>query len=259
MTELNLRYPLARKFTKSPYLDVFGAGLILAISIIKDFHGTMYQNGEIIFGVPIDQLVDQMSDGAFPLGLVSILSSVFSMLSTRMIGKQKNSGNVIGVFTTITAGTIDFLFGNASAIITYPLTFIIMNFAVFNWAKGAKIRKIDWIYYLIMAAGIAIGFALVYFSAYLFGGRTESIFLNAVAISFGISIGANICSALKYEETWLSWMIYNIVQFRKNLIQLNFANVAKYTFYMLNAIVTLFDWKFNGDKTAKSGTEAVLA
>jgi nicotinamide mononucleotide transporter len=213
-------------------------------------------DGEIIFGVALGDISSKMSEGAFPLGFVSIASAMFSMLSTRFIGKQSNVGNIIGVFTTITAGTIDYLFGNASAIITYPLTFLIMNFAVFNWAKGEKLRKIDWKYYLIMSIGIALGFALVYFGAYLFGGRTDILFLNTVAITFGISIGANICSALKYEETWLSWMVYNVVQFTKNLIQYNYANVAKYTFYMINAIVTLFDWKFNGDKKQSNPTTA---
>jgi len=250
---LNLRYPLARKFVESSYLDVFGALLILVVSIVKNFHTTMYHNSEIVFSVPLNQFIEMMADGAFPLGLVSIVSAMFSMLSTRFIGKQSNWGNIIGVFTTITAGTLDYMFGNASALITYPLTFIIMNFAVFNWARGEKIRKIDLKYYLIMIAGIALGFGLVYLGASLFGGRTDILFLNTVAITFGLSIGANICSALKYEETWLSWMIYNIVQFTKNLLQRNFANVAKYTFYMINAIITLFDWKFNGDKKISSG------
>jgi nicotinamide mononucleotide transporter len=245
---LKLKYPLARKFVKSNYLDVFGATLILVISIVKNFHGTMYQDGEIIFGVALTDITSKVSEGAFPLGFVSIAGAIFSMLSARFIGKQSNSGNIIGVFTTITAGTIDYLFGNASAIITYPLTFIIMNFAVFNWAKGEKLRKIDWKYYTIMTVGVVLGFALVYLGAFLFGGRTDVLFLNTVAITFGISIGANICSALKYQETWLSWMVYNVVQFTKNLIQFNYANVAKYTFYMINAVVTLFDWKFNGDR-----------
>ncbi|GLR16125.1 nicotinamide mononucleotide transporter family protein [Portibacter lacus] len=234
-------------------MDIFGAGLILVISIIKNFHGTMYQGGEIIFNVPMSEIVSKMGNGAFPLGFVSIISAMFSMLSTRFIGKQNNTGNIIGVFTTITAGTIDYLFGNASAIITYPLTFIIMNFAVFNWAKGEKIRKLDWRYYTIMAIGIALGYGLVYLGAYLFGGKTDALFLNTVAITFGLSIGANISSALKYEETWLSWMIYNVVQLVKNFLQLNFANVAKYIFYMVNAIFTLVDWKFNGDKTKSHG------
>lgn len=251
---MNLRFPLVRKFVTSSYLDVFGAGLILVISIIRSFHTTMYKGGEILFSVPLNQFSTEISEGAFPLGIVSIISAMFSMLSTRFIGKQSNIGNIIGVFTTITAGTIDYLFGNGSAIITYPLTFIIMNFAVFNWAKGEKIRKIDWRYYAIMAIGIALGFLLVHLGAYLFGGKSDSIFLSSVAITFGISIGANICSALKYEETWLSWMIYNVVQVIKNYKQQNWANIAKYIFYMINATITLMDWKFNGDRPSRKST-----
>ncbi len=245
---MSLRFPLVRKFVKSAYLDLFGAGLIVTVSVLRGFHKTIYKNGEIVFDIPLDELLSEMSNGGFPLGLISILSATFSMLSTRFIGKQSNTGNIIGVVTTITAGTLDYMFGNASAIITYPLTFIIMNFAVFNWARGEKIRKVDWKYFAIMGAGIAVGFFLVYLGAHLFGGRTEIFFLNTVAITFGISIGANIASALKYEETWLSWMVYNVVQFTKNLIQGNYANVAKYIFYMLNALVTFADWKFNGDQ-----------
>ena len=170
-------------------------------------------------------------------------------MSTRLIGKQNNWGNIIGVITTITSGTIDYLFGNHSAVITYPVTFAIANFSVFNWAKGVDIRKRDFYYYLIMAGGIQVGFCLVYLGAYLFGGITDHAFLITVSLIFGLSLGANFCTALKYEETWLSWMIYNILQLIKNIRQLNFANVAKYIFYLFNAIITLFDWKLNGDRS----------
>ncbi len=245
---MKVKYPWVRQFVNSPYLDIFGALLILIISISRDFQGTMYLKGEILYSIPMNEIGEQMSQGAFPLGFLSIFAAMFSMLSTRFIGKQQNFGNVIGIFTTIVAGILDYLFGNASAIITYPLTFIIMNFAAFNWSKGEKIRKIDLKYYLINFIGLLVAFGLVYFGAYLFGGRTDSIFLNTVALTFGLSIGGNLCSALKYEETWLSWMIYNIVQLTKAILQLNFANVAKYIFYMANATVTLVDWKYNGDK-----------
>ncbi len=252
---MELRYPLVRQFVKSPYLDVFAASLILGISIWRNFQGTMYQGGEIIFGVPMSEILGRMAEGAFPLGFVSIVAAMFSVLSTRFIGKQSNIGNIIGVFTTISSGVLDYLFGNASAVITYPLTFIIMNFAVFNWASGETIRKIDWRYYGINLAGLVVAFGLVYLGAYLFGGRQDSVFLNVVALTFGLSLGANFCSALKYEETWLSWMIYNIVQLTKNLLQVNFANVAKYIFYMINAIFTFFDWKFNGDRNIPAKLE----
>ena len=243
------RLPFVRAFVVSPYLDVFAAVLILAVSIVRRFHETMYENGEIIFNVPLSQIGERMSEGAFPLGFVSIVAAIFAVLSTRFIGKQSNIGNIIGVFTTITSGTIDYLFGNGSAIITYPLTFVIMNFAVFKWAKGEVIRKIDLRYYVIILAGLIIGFGLVYLGASLFGGNTDPLFLNVVSITFGLSIGGNISSALKYEQTWLSWVIYNLVQLVKSVLQANLANVAKYTFYLINSSFTLADWKFNGDST----------
>ncbi len=173
--------------------------------------------------------------------------AVFSLLSTRLIGKQNNWGNFIGLLTTINSGTVDYLFGNHSAAITYPLTFFITSFALVNWHRGEKIRERDIWYWLIVLAGLAVGFALVYLGAYLFGGRTDHAFLVVVSVTFGLSLGANFCSALKYQETWLSWMVYNVVQLTKNAMIMNLANVVKYIFYLFNAVITLFDWKLNGD------------
>ena len=53
-----------------------------------------------------------MQQGAFPLGIVSMIGAIFSVLATRLVGKQNNWGNFIGIFTTITSGVIDYLFGN---------------------------------------------------------------------------------------------------------------------------------------------------
>ena len=117
---------------------------------------------------------------------------------------------------------------------------------IFIW-KGEKIRKIDLRYYLIVALGMMIAYALVYLGFQLFGGLESTLFFHTVAITFGISLGANAANSLKYEETWLSWIIYNFVQLVKNIIQMNIANVAKYIFYLFNAFITLFDWKWNGD------------
>lgn len=242
-----IKYPWVRQIVQSTYIDWFGALLILGICIFRDFHGTIYYQGEIQFGIPFLELPNYMQKGAFPLGIFSIIGAIFSILSTRLVGKQNNWGNVIGIITTISSGAIDYMFGNHSAVITYPVTFAIHNFAFANWRKGAKIRQRDVWYYLIFGAGILLGFALVYLGAYLFGGRTDFYFLSLVAIIFGISIGANFCSALKYEETYGNWMIYNLVQLAKNFTQMNIANVVKYTFYLFNASATLVDWKFNGD------------
>ena len=199
------------------------------------------------YGVAITDLWSFVLKGAFPLGILSTIGAIFSMMATRFTGKQKNTGNVIGAVTTVNSGALDYMFGNGSAVITYPLTFIIFTFAIKRWAGGEKIKKIDFRYFLILIISLLIGFLLVYLGAYLFGGRTEGYFLFIVSLTFGISLGANVCNALKYEQTWLSWIVYNIVQLTKNSITGNLANVVKYVFYLFNAIITQIDWKMNGD------------
>ena len=238
---------LLRQIVHSKNVDLFGALLIFSICYYRSFLETIYFDGEIQFGIPLSELFTYVKKGAFPLGVLSTVGAIFSMLATRMTGKQSNTGNIIGLVTTINSGVIDYLFGNGSAIITYPLTFLIFTFAVKNWADGEKVRERDLRYYLIMIAGIALGFTLVYLGAYLFGGKTNASFLIVVSLTFGLSIGANFCNALKYKETWFSWMIYNIVQLIKNTMLMNMANVVKYLFYMGNAVVTWFDWRLNGD------------
>lgn len=238
---------LVRNLVQSKDLDKFAALLIFGVCIWRGFHGTIYFNGEIQFGIPILELVEYMKKGAFPLGIVSMVGAIFSVLATRLVGKQNNWGNFIGILTTVTSGVIDYLFGNHSAIITYPITFFIHTYAFSKWKKGEGIRKRDIYYYLILASGMLLGFALVYLGAYLFGGNTDPTFLILVSIIFGLSVGGNVCNAFKYEETWFSWVVYNIINLAKNAIQLNLANVVKYIFYLFNAAVTLLDWKWNGD------------
>lgn len=239
---------LVRKLVRSSHLDLLGVTIILAVCLYKGFHETIYYQGKIQFGTPITELWQMVLQGAFPLGILSCIGAIFSVISTRLIGKQHNLGNWIGVLTAINSGAIDYMFGNGSAIITYPLTFIIMVYSVNKWkSKDSKIRDRDANYYIILLTGFLVGFVLVYTGAYFFGGRTEHSFLILVSVVFGLSIGGNICSALKYEETWFSWVIYNIVNLIKNFMQLNFANVAKYIFYLFNAGITLFDWKLNRD------------
>ena len=239
---------LFRSLVQSKNLDLLGVSIVVFVCVYRDFLGTIYQDGEIQFGIPLSELIETVRQGAFPLGVFSTIGAIISLLGTRFVGKQKNLGNVFGVITSITSGAIDFLFGNHSAVITYPVTFIIHNYAVKNWSDGVKIKSRDKYYYLVSAASLLLGFALVYLGAYLFGGRTDHGFLILVSIIFGISLGANFCNALKYEETWLSWLIYNTIQLFKNLMQLNLANVAKYIFYLFNSFITLMDWRLNGDR-----------
>lgn len=240
----------------SKYMDLLGACLVLLVSIYNEFHLTFYFHGEVIYNVPFSQQISLIQQGAFPLGIFSTVGAVFSLLSTRFVGKQNNFGNMIGLLTTINSGTIDYFLGNHSAAITYPLTFIITYFAVVKWNKGEKIRKIDFNYYVINSIGLVLGYALVYIGTEIFGGRDDLLFYNIVSITFGLSLGANFSSALKYESTFLSWAIYNVVQLFKAFIQLNIANIAKYIFYLINAVIVLADWVLNRD-VKKADTLAV--
>lgn len=243
-----LKYPFIRTLVKSSYLDILGAVLVFAICFYKDFHGTIYYNGKITFGVPIYDLFSHIERGAYPLGITAMIGAVFSLLATRFTGKQSTTGPVIGLMTTINSGVNDFLFGNASAIISYPITFVIFTFIVKRWSDGVKMRQRDLLYYLILFLGMVVGFSIVFLGGFLFGGRTDVLFLVVLSLTFGLSLGANIATAFKYEETWLSWIVYNIIQLFKAVLQINIANVAKYIYYLFNAVITLGDWKYNGDK-----------
>lgn len=243
---------LLRKIAHSKYIDIVGVILVLSICIYKGFHETIYYQGGIQFGVPLRGFGSYVSQGAFPIGLLATIGAVISLLAARMIVKQKNLGNLIGVFTTINSGVIDYLFGNHSAIITYPLTFIIAILATKKWHEGERIKKMDNRYWLLVLAAFITSYSLVYLGFYLFGTTIENaIFKHTVAIIFGISLVGNISTAFKYEQTFLTWSFYNIAQVIKNTIQGNIANIVKYIFYLFNAILAYFDWKINGDIKAE--------
>lgn len=233
-------------YVHSVYMDFFGVALILLVCYWRNFHETVYLNGEILFntGAEFSALISQ---GGIPLGYFSMGGAVLSVLSGRFTAKQNNLGNVIGIIIAVTSGTLDYLFGNHSAIITYPVTFLVASFATYKWSTGIKIRKIDTQYYVILAGAMLLAFCLVHLGFYVFGGKSGWIFRNSVALIFGLSMAGNISNAFKYQETWFNWMAYNVLQLTKNTLQMNFANVIKYVFYMIGAVITYFDWRWNGD------------
>jgi len=232
----------------SSYLDVFGALLILAVTLYKGFHQTVYFDGEMLFGVAVSDIWSYVMKGAYPLGILSTIGAVFSLLSARLIGKQNNVGNGIGIATTVNSGVNDFLFGNLSAVITYPVSFIINTYCTYNWTTGIQLRERDRYYYMINIGGMILGYALVYLGFRLFNDDWDWLLFHSIGITFGLSLGANFSTVFKYKETWLSWLIYNIFNLIKNILLLNLANVVKYIFYLFNSAITLTDWRMTGDR-----------
>ncbi len=245
--------PRLRKIVHSKYLDIIAVAIILTVSFVKGFHETFFYKWEAQFNIPFDQWAGIVSDGGFPLGLFSIIVACFSMLSTRFIAKQDNLGNFIGIGTTVCVCLIDYALGNKSAIITYPITFFISIFATIKWKNGEKVKQKDYKYYALFVIGGLVGYLFTWLGFHLFSEagwyEIEKIkwLFHTIAITFSISLAANLASAFKYQDTWVNWLIYNIVQLVKNTIQQNYANVGKYIFYIFNAVITYFDWKINKD------------
>ena len=119
-----VRNPVLRKIVHSTSLDLIGAVLIFGVCYYRNFHGTIYYEDSIHFGIPFKELWSYIQQGAYPLGILSTIGAIFSMLATRLTSKQNNWGNFIGIITTVNSGANDYLFGNASAIITLSLIHI---------------------------------------------------------------------------------------------------------------------------------------
>lgn len=241
---------LLRKYVTSPYMDVLGVVIVLGVSYAKGFHETIYKAGEVSFNAGTDYL-SMINNGIIPLGLLSMVAACISMMSGRLAGRQNNLGNGLNMLIAITSGTLDFIFGNRSAILTYPITFIVASFTTYKWSTGIKIKKADKFYYLIIIISMLLAFGMVHLGFYLFGGKEGFILRNSIALIFGFSLAGNATAAFKYKDLWANWMLYNILQLIKNILLFNFANVVKYIFYMFNAVITYLDWRINGDMISK--------
>ena len=232
---------------------MFAVVLIVGVCIARDFHHTVFYEGKVIASV--SNITDYINMGAVPLGYFSIGAAVLSVMSGRLAAKQNNFGNVLGMIIAITSGTLDYLFGNHSAIVTYPVTFLVATFATYKWSTGIKIRSIDILYFFLTLMSFVVGFSLVFLGFNLFGGDTRISFQVIVSLIFSLSLAGNITGAFKYKETWVNWLTYNVLQLTKNYMYANFANVVKYIFYICNSGISYLDWKWNGDITKNSAIQ----
>lgn len=236
-----------RTWVFSKYLDVFSAILIFSVSVGLGYQSTLYKGGKVLFNVSFSDWVSQMKEGAFPLGIFSIVGAIFSVLATRLVGKQNNLGNFIAIFTTINSGVIDYILGNKAAIITYPVTFIITILYTYNWSKGIKIRKVDTLYFVLLFVSMTMGVGLTLLGFYLFSDTVITPISILTSVVLGFSFFGNLATIFKYKETFFNWFIYNLIQLIKNSLQLNIPYVVKFLFYLINSLITFFDWNFNGD------------
>jgi hypothetical protein len=220
-----------KALTNSTYLDFIGLAIVLAASFALGYHQT-----EINFSF-------QGTKYVFLLGYVSIVNTGFSMMGNRLVTKKNNFGNLITTCNTFLSGSIDYLLGNAGAILTYPVTFF-ANYLVFKaWKKSKLLRSIDFIFYRNIILGFLFSFALNYLAfKYLSQKPIDWKLFFAIAIPAGITFGGTFNTARMYPDNWLMWQFYNVTKIIQNLLLMNVANVAKYAFYLFNAIIGYITW-----------------
>jgi hypothetical protein len=227
-----------KKITNSTYLDFIGLAIVLAASLTLGYHNT-----EIDFTF-------QGTKHVFFLGYVSIVNTGFSMIGNRLVTKKNNFGNLITTCNTFLSGSIDYLLGNAGAILTYPVSFI-GNYLVFKaWKKSKMLRSIDFIFYRNILLGFFFSILLNYIAfKYIAQTPIDWKLFFAIAIPAGITFGGTFNTARMYPDNWFLWQFYNLTKIVQNILLMNVANVAKYAFYFFNAIIGYITW--NDDKKAQ--------
>ena len=227
-----------KRITNSTYLDFIGLAIVLAASLTLGYHKT-----EIDFTF-------QGTKYVFLLGYVSIINTGFSMMGNRLVTKKNNFGNLITTCNTFLSGSIDYLLGNAGAILTYPVTFI-GNFLVFKaWKKSMVLRSVDFIFYRNILLGFFFSIVLNYIAfKYIAQTAIDWKLFFAIAIPAGITFGGTFNTARMYPDNWFMWQFYNLTKIIQNILLMNVANVAKYAFYFFNAIIGYITW--NDDKKAQ--------
>lgn len=224
-----------KKITNSTYLDFIGLAIVIAASITLGYHKT-----EINFTF-------QGTKYIFFLGYVSIVNTGFSMMGNRLVTKKNNFGNLITTCNTFLSGSIDYLLGNVGAILTYPVSFI-GNYLVFKaWKKSKILRSVDFIFYRNIILGFFFSIVLNYIAfKYIAQTPIDWKLFFAIAVPAGITFGGTFNTARMYPDNWFLWQFYNLTKIIQNVLLMNVANFAKYTFYFFNAIIGYITW--NDDK-----------
>ncbi|WP_395063549.1 nicotinamide mononucleotide transporter family protein [Flavobacterium sp.] len=229
LSEKNVK--IVKSITNSTYLDIIGLLVVISASLALGYHNTQYK------------FTFQGKDYIFFLGYVSIVNTGFSMIGNRLVTKKNNVGNLITTCNTFLSGCIDYLLGNAGAILTYPVSFI-ANLLVFKaWKKSKVLRSIDFIFYRNIILGFVFSLGLNYIAFRYFSEKSiDWKLFFAVAIPAGITFGGTFNTARMYPDNWFMWQFYNLTKIIQNLLLMNIANVAKYTFYFFNAIIGYITW-----------------
>ena len=221
-----------KSITNSKYLDIIGVFLVVGVSVYLEYYKTTYDfsfNGK---------------NYSFYLGYFSIINTCLSMIATRLVTKKNNIGNLISTCNTLLSGSIDYLLGNIGAILTYPVSFFGNYFAFRIWKEKRILNSIDGIFYRNLFFGMALSLVLNYIGfKYLSDKPIDWALFFAIAVPAGISFGGTFNNSRMYPDNWIMWQTYNLSKIVQSVMIMNIANVIKYLFYLINAMLGYVTWK----------------
>ncbi|CAI8312498.1 MAG: Uncharacterised protein [Owenweeksia sp. TMED14] len=230
-----------QKLTESTGLDILGVGIVLTASIALGFHKTVIND--------------------LPIGIMSVVGAVFSMMATRLVTKRKNIGNLVGIAATINSAIVDYYLGNQAAFLTYPVSFFGLIASYFYWKKRENLtpRRFDNWYFVNVAIGFSLALLLNYigFSGYL----AHEIYPDDVlkfwitVMITGLTFSGTLNMPRMYADTWAFYEVYNSLKIYQNILFGNVAYVAKYIFYLFNALLGWIVWHEVRKNSEKSEIE----
>ena len=215
-------------FTESSGLDVLGVAVVITVSLTLGFHKTV-----------IDEL---------PIGLMSVVGATFSMLATRLVTKRNNIGNLIGIAATINSAIVDYYLGNQAAFLTYPISFFGLIASYLFWKKKGNRtpRRFDRWYFINVMIAFSLAFVLNYigFTGYLNHDimPEDNLKFWITAIITGLTFFFFLNMPRMYADTWAFYEVYNGLKIYQNILFGNTAYVAKYIFYLFNALLGWIVW-----------------
>jgi nicotinamide riboside transporter PnuC len=176
------------------------------------------------------------------------VGAAVSMMGTRWATKRKNWGNAVGVVTSVNSAVVDYFLGNKAAFLTYPVSLLgnALSFLVWSRSDDRIPRSLDRYYFAVAAGAFALAFALNYvgFTGFLSHPIADEDVAKfwVTALITGLTFSGTLNMPRMYADTWVFWLIYNSLKLYQNLLFGNVAFVAKYVFYLVNAVLAWRVW-----------------
>ena len=244
------------RIAQSIWFDLFGVALVIIGCILSGYLTEMLSDLPLFAHITWAKFI--------PFGVISMISSIMSLMSTRLTGRLNNVGNWLGIINVIVAGTIDGCLGNKAAWLTYPISFIIYTFALKKWMsmhQNEVTKPLTGVKAVAVMTSITVVTLLFSFITNWMGWGfdksaltgSQALLFWLLVVIFGLSMTANILNAMKLTVQWQFWGVYNVLQLVKAFVQGNFANIGKYLYYIINAIACHTFWS-EAPKTSNNHT-----